>query len=102
MNFLPLDITECAHTFQHLVEIYLMSVELRTVYTYELGLPAYGDAARAAHARSVHHDGIERHIGRNLVFLSEQADELHHDCRPDSETLVHLLAPDDFFHAFGH
>ena len=93
---------EGAHAFQHLVEVHLVAVELGAVDADKLGLAAHGDAAGAAHARAVHHDGVERYVGGDVIFLGQQADELHHDGRADGEALVHLLAQDDLFHAIGH
>ena len=92
---------ESSETFQHFIEVHLMAVELRPVHANELGLSAHGDAASTAHARAVHHDGVERDIGGNVVFLGQKANELHHDSRADGEAFVHLLAPDDLLDTFG-
>ena len=79
-----------------------MAVELRAVYADKLRLPAHCDAASAAHARSVDHDSIQRDIGRNSVFLCQQAHELHHDGRAYGKTFVHVLPDDDALHSFRH
>ena len=60
-----------------------MSIELRSVHTNELGLPAYRDPASSAHTRSVHHDRIQGSYGRNLVFLCKSGNEFHHNSRTD-------------------
>ena len=79
-----------------------MAVEFGAVHADKACLSAHGDAAGAAHARAVYHDGIQRHVSRDTVFLSEQAAEFHHDRRADGETFVHLFTLDDAFYAFGH
>ena len=72
---------------------------MRAVHADELGLAAHGDAAGAAHARAVHHDGVERHVGGDVIFLGQQADELHHDGGADGEALVYPFAQDDLLDA---
>ena len=51
--------TVLALTAHSLVEIDVIAVEFRTFHAGEAGLAGHGDAAGAAHARSVHHQGIE-------------------------------------------
>ena len=53
---------ESREALEHLVEIYLMPVELRSVNAHKLRLTAHGDTAGAAHSRAVHHDGVERNV----------------------------------------
>ena len=53
---------ESREALEHLVEIYLMPVELRSVNAHELRLTAHGDTAGAAHSRAVHHNGVERNV----------------------------------------
>ena len=77
---------------QHLVEIDLMAVKLGAIDADELRHAAHGDAAGAAHARAIDHDGVERYVGRDAQFLGQQADKLHHDGGADGEALVHRLA----------
>ena len=43
MHFFALNAFECSHAFQHFVEVYLVTVKFRSVYTYEFGLAADGD-----------------------------------------------------------
>ena len=58
VHFFALNAFECSHAFQHFVEVYLVTVKFRSVYTYEFGLAADGDTAGAAHACSVYHDCV--------------------------------------------
>ena len=58
MHFFAFDILERTHTFQHFVEIHLVTVEFRTIYTNEFSLSSYSDTASTAHTCSVHHDRI--------------------------------------------
>ena len=102
LHLFRLFLFKSAHTLEHLVEIDLMTVEFGAVHTDKACLSAHGDAAGTTHARAVYHDGIQGHISRDTVFLSEQAAEFHHDRRADGETFVHLFTLDDAFYAFGH
>ena len=69
-----------------------MTVEIRTVHTGELRLAAHGQAAAAAHARSVDHDRVHADSRFNTVFLRELANEFHHNQRANSNDFVVLLA----------
>ena len=91
---------ESPETFQHLVKVHLVTIELRSIHADKFRFSAHGDAAGATHTRSVHHDGVERDVGRDFIFLSQQTDEFHHDGRSDGETFVHLFPFDDLLHAF--
>ena len=102
LHLLHLNVLEGTHTFEHLVEVDLMAVKLRTVNANKLGLSTYGDAASTAHACTVYHDGVERYVGRNLIFLGEQTHELHHDGGTNGKALVYLLALDDALDTLGH
>ena len=86
----------------HLVEVNLMTVELWAIHADELRLAANTYTTSTTHTCAVNHDGIEADISRDLIFLSQQAAELHHDGRADGKALIDLLALDDFFHADGH
>ena len=101
-HLFALHFLERSHALEHLVPFHLVAVELRAVHADELRLSAHGDAAGTTHARAVHHDGVQRYVGRNVVFLGQQAAEFHHDGGADGETFVHLLALDDALDAFGH
>ena len=79
-----------------------MRIELRSINADELGFATYGNTARAAHSGSIDHDGVERSFRRDIVFGSCQGDELHHDCRSDSDAFVYRLAVDHFFDTYGH
>ena len=69
-----------------------MTVEVRTVYTSELGLAANCQTAAAAHTRAVNHDGVHGNDGLDAVWLSRLADELHHNHRADGNDNVVLVA----------
>ena len=79
-----------------------MRIELGSINADELGFATYGNTARAAHSGSIDHDGVERSFRRDIVFGSCQGDELHHDCRSDSDAFVYRLAVDHFFDTYGH
>ena len=100
-HLLLLHAAEGTGTLQHFVEVHLMTVKLGTVHANEACLSAHGDAACAAHARTVHHDGVQGHVSGYLVLLGQQTAELHHYGRTDGKALVHLLALDYFLHAHG-
>ena len=87
------------HAAEHLRPVHLMGVKLRPVHAYELGLSSNRHAARAAHTGSVHHDGVKRCFGRDIIFGGGEGNELHHDSRTDRDTFIHGLAVDDFFHS---
>ena len=79
-----------------------MGIELGTIDADELGLAVHGDAARAAHTRSIYHDGVEAGFGGDIVFPGRERDELHHDRRTDGDTLIHFLTLDNLLHAEGN
>ena len=104
-----LDLFERSHPLEHLVPIDEVAVELRSVNADKAGLAADGQPAGAAHPGTVHHDGIERNVVGNAVFLCQKRRELHHDRRSDCQYLVdvfplyHFLDPhgDDSLLAVG-
>ena len=57
----------------HLVEVHLVAVEVGAVHAGELHLAAHGEAAAAAHAGAVDHNGVHAHGGGDLVLLGQQA-----------------------------
>ena len=69
-----------------------MSVKVRAVHAGEFGLTAHDDAASAAHARPIDHDRVHADDRLDAIFLGEQANELHHDERPDRDDEVILLS----------
>ena len=69
LHLLALYILEGAHTLEHLIPIYLGAIKLRTVDADKLGLAADGETAGSAHTGTIHHDGVERYICREIVFL---------------------------------
>ena len=94
---------EGTHALEHFVPVNLVSVELRTVDADELRLASDGQSASTAHTGTVDHDGVQRHIGRNIVFLSEQTRELHHDGRANGEDTVYVrLLLDELLNTNGH
>ena len=102
LQFLLLGALEGAHALEHLVPVYQTAVKLRSVDAHEACLPSDGQSAGTAHARSVYHDGVERHVGGDIVFLREQAAEFHHDGRTNGKHLVDMFLVDEFLYADGH
>ena len=90
---------EGTHALEHLVPIDQGSIKLRTIDTYELCFATNGESASTTHTSAVDHDGIERDVGRNVVFLCEQATELHHDRRANGKHLVNVFLLDELFDA---
>ena len=66
-----------------LVEIDLVAVELGAVDAGELGLAADRDAAAAAHAGAVDHEGVQRDGGGHAILGGQIDDGLHHRHRAD-------------------
>ena len=93
---------ESSHAGKHLVEIHFVAVELGAIDADEARLAADGDAAGTTHSRSIHHDGVQGHVGADIIFLGQQAAELHHDGRTDGKHLIHLLALDHLLDTHGH
>ena len=50
---------ECAQALYHEVPIHLVPIEFGAINAHELGFASDGDAASAAHASAVNHDGVE-------------------------------------------
>ena len=71
-----------------LLEVDGVGVELGTVHAGVDGLAADADAAAAAHAGAVDHDGVERHGGGHVVLLGHLGDGAHHGHRPDRVDVV--------------
>ena len=86
----------------HFVEIDLMTIEFGTIDTNELGLTAYADATGTTHACPINHDGVQRNVGGDVVFLGQQTTELHHDGRADGKHLIDVFPLDDLLYADGH
>ena len=94
---------ECAHALEHFVPVNECSVELGTVDAHELSLAADGQSASSAHTSAVYHDGVQAHVGRDVVLLSEQTRELHHYWRADGEGAVDVsLLLDELLYTHGH
>ena len=77
---------------QQAVPVDKVGVELRTVNAGELALTADGEAAAAAHAGAVYHDGVQAGIGLETVGTGDLGDVLHHDDRSAGEHAVVLHA----------
>ena len=101
-HLFTLYVLERTHAFEHLIEVHLMTVKLRTIHADKLGLSTHRNAAGTTHTCTIYHDGVERNVGGHIVFLGEQTAEFHHDGRADGETFVHRLALDDLLDAFGN
>ena len=89
---MALEVRIAAGAAHGLVKIDLVAVEIRAVHAGEFHFAADGQAAAAAHARAVHHDRVHGDDGFLAVFLRCQADEFHHDQRPNGDDLVEALA----------
>ena len=63
-----------------------MSVKFRTVYACEFYFVTNDDTTGTAHTGTVYHDRVHGNDSRNIIFLSGQAAEFHHDHRSDSYT----------------
>ena len=77
-----------------LVKIHEVAVKVGAVHAGKLGLAAHGQAAAAAHAGAVDHDGVHRHNGLDIVRLGRLDDEFHHDQRSDRDDLVKVRMED--------
>ena len=62
------------------------AVKVRAVHAGELGLAAHGQAAAAAHARAVNHNGVHAHHGFEVDFDEAMA-----------LSLIHILSASSFF-----
>ena len=98
---LSLLLTITAKAREHLVEINLMCIELRSIHAHKAGLACYSNTASATHTCAIHHDSVQTGFGRNIVFLCEERYEFHHYGRADSDTFVHLLTLDDRLNALS-
>ena len=59
-------------------EIHLVAIEVGTVNTSKLDLAVHRDTAGAAHARAIHHDGVERHHGFDAIGAGGVHTSVHH------------------------
>ena len=75
-----------------LVEIHEVAVEVGAIHAGELGLAAHGQAAAAAHAGAVDHDGVHGDDALEAVLLAGLDHKLHHDERTDGDDQVVLVA----------
>ena len=90
------------HALEHLVPVNESTIELRTVDADELRLAADGQTTGTAHTRTIHHDGVQAHLARNVVLLSRQVRELHHDGRANGKHLIDVLLLDELLNADGY
>ena len=93
---------EGAHALEHLVPVDQCAVELGTVDADELRLTANRQTAGTTHARTIDHDGVQRHLAGNVMLLGREVRELHHDWRTDGKHLVNVLLLEELLHADGH
>ena len=75
-----------------LVKIHQVAVKVGAVHAGKLGLAAHGQAAAAAHAGAVDHDGVHGDDALQAVLLAGLDHELHHDQRADGDDQVVLVA----------
>ena len=76
-----------------LVQVHLMPIEIGAVYAGEFGFAANGQAAAAAHARAVDHDGVHGYDGLDVVWAwSIPRHALHHRQRADGNDGIVLYA----------
>jgi len=101
VHLLFLHALEGAHALHHLVPVDQVTVEFRSVDTHELCLASDSESTGTTHAGAVDHDGVERHIVGDTIFMGEERGELHHHGRADCQHLVDMLALDDFLHTDG-
>ena len=87
-----LKITVHSASCHSLVEIYLVTVKLRTVNAGKFSLAANGKSATAAHSRAVYHYGVHRRHSLYSVFTGQITNELHHYQRTYRDDLVVFLA----------
>ena len=102
VNLIAFYFFESSHTFQHLIEVYLVCIEFRPVHANEFCLSADSNSASTTHTCSVHHNCIKRNICGYVIFLRQQRYEFHHDSRADAETFIYFLTFNDFFNTFGY
>ena len=86
-----------------LVEIYLVTVEIRAVNAGISDLAVYGNTASAAHSRTIDHDRVERNDGLYTVRLGGLTYEFHHRYRTYRNNFVKLSAAvDKLFQLIGN
>ena len=56
-------------THEHLIEIDLVRIKLRSIHTDELGLASDRDTAGTTHTGTIDHDRVQRGNGRHIIFL---------------------------------
>ena len=93
---------ECAHALEHLVPINKCTIKLGTIDANKLCLATDGETTCTTHTSTVNHNGVKRHVGRDVVFLCEKAAELHHDGRADGKYLVDVLLVDELLDTYGN
>ena len=93
---------EGTHALEHFVPVDQCTVELRAVNADELRLAANGQSACTAHTSTIHHDGIQADFAGNVMLLSREVRELHHDGRTDGENLVDMFLLNKLFDTNRH
>ena len=97
LHLFTLCILEGTHALEHLIPVNQCSVKLRTVDADKLSLAANGQSAGTAHTCTIHHDRVEGNVCREIIFLSQETAEFHHDRRTDGEYLIDVLLIDELF-----
>ena len=97
LHLFTLCILEGTHALEHLIPVNQCSVKLRTVDADKLSLAANGQSAGTAHTCTIHHNRVEGYICREIIFLSQETAEFHHDRRADGEYLIDVLLIDELF-----
>ncbi len=79
-----------------------MPVELGPVDAGELRLATHRDAASAAHAGSIDHDGIQAHNGVDRRRAGHLGAGLHHEHRADGDACGHIARRDHLGQHLAH
>ena len=90
---------EGTHALEHLIPVDQCTIELRTIDADELRLAANRESAGTAHTRTIHHDRIQRYFAGDIVLLSREVREFHHDGRADGEHLIDVLLLEKLLHS---
>lgn len=75
-----------------LVKIHQVAVKVGAVHAGKLGLSAHGQAAAAAHAGAIDHDGVHGDDALQTVLLAGLYHKFHHDQRSDGDHFIVLVA----------
>ena len=101
-QFFLLSTLEGTHALEHLVPIDEGAIKLRTVNADELRLATNGQTASTAHTRTIYHDGVQADFARNIMLLSGEVRELHHNGRTNGKNLVDMFLLNEFLDTNGN